>query len=183
LEDVVRKLTLVNGSLRTFQADQDVDVRWLVFRFRLTSTVYAARPSKYKLVLHDPPWIVRQFGSSFVQVARPEDVLTQYVARTISWRDDNGRRILYLDLTKQHPEVNPPNLEAFIDSTQWLVRQLNLHYPWGTVTVEYVYALVHEFFLPSRISLHTSLYPISASMIFRDYQLNVPISDAVFDSR
>ncbi len=182
-EDIVQKLTLVNGALRTFQADQDVDVRWLIFRFRLTSTVYAARPAKYKLVLHNPPWILRQFGTAYVQVARPEDVLVQYGARTIAWKDESGRRLLYLELARAHPGVNPPTLEAFIDPTRWLVERLNLHFAWGTVIAEYEYGLIREFVLPSRIRLHTSSYPFAAAMTFRDFQLNVPIPDAVFDSK
>ncbi len=182
LEDTVHRLTHVNVSLQTFQVEQDVDVRWLLFRFRLLSTVYAARPAKYKVIVHNPPWFLRRFGTVFVQAARPEDVLANYVARKAGWRDEGGRRFLYLDLAKLHAGVNPPSLEALVDPSRWLVERLTLHYDWGDVVAEYRYQLLGGFLLPSAISVHTPNYPIACTLTYRDYRLNVTLPDAIFES-
>ncbi len=182
LEDTVHRLTHVNVSLQTFQVEQDVDVRWLLFRFRLLSTVYAARPAKYKVIVHNPPWFLRRFGTVFTQAGRPEDVLTNYMARKTAWRDEGGRRLLYLDLAKLHAGVNPPSLEALVDPSRWLVERLTLHYEWGDVVADYHYQLLGGFLLPSAISVHTPNYPIACTLTYRDYRLNVTFPDAIFES-
>lgn len=180
-EDTVSRLTHVNATLQTFQVEQDVDVRWLFFRFRLLTTVYAARPAKYKMIVHNPPWLLRRYGTVFAQVARPEDALANYVARTTAWREDGARRLLYLDLQKLHAAVNPPRVEAWVDPGRWLVERLSLHYDWGDVIAEYQYELLGGFLLPSTINVHTPNYPIAFTLSYRDYQLNVSIPDSIFE--
>ncbi len=183
LEEVVYKLTHVNESLQTFQVEQDVEARWLFFRFRMQSTVYAARPAKYKVVVHDPPYLLRRFGSVFVQVGRPEDVLVHYTPRMMAWKDDRGRQLLYLGLVKLQAEVNPPTLEAFIDPARWLVERLLLHYDWGDVIADYQYTGVGGFTLPITVSVSMPNYPIAVTLAFRDYQLNVPLPDSLFETK
>ncbi len=182
-EDVVQNLTNVNASLKTFQVEQMVELRILFIRYRLFATVYAARPARYRVVVHDPPWFLRRFGSVFAQAGNPDDVLRHYVPRRVEWREETGRRLLYLILEKQFSEVNPPSVEALVDPERWLVEKLVLHYEWGDVLAEYRYEVVADYLLPAVITIRVPRYLAEAVVFHRNYQLNVPIPDSFFENR
>jgi len=85
-------------------------------------------------------------------------------------------------LTKHHAGVNPPSLEAMVDTSRWLVEQLILHYEWGDVVADYRYQVVGGFLLPSTISLRSPNYPIAVTLTYRDYQFNPVLPDSIFES-
>ena len=182
-EEIVKNLASVNASLDSFQVEQVIEARFLFFRFRFLSTVYAARPARYRVVVHNPPWLLRRFGNVFAQAGSPQDLLTYYAPRVVAWKEDAGRRFLYLDLEKQLPVVNPPGVEAFIDPERWLIEKMVLHYEWGDVITDYQYCLTSDFFLPTVINVRISNYPIEVRLTYQNYQLNVPIPDSVFANK
>lgn len=182
-EDVVKNLTNVNASLKSFQAEQMVELRILFFRYRLFATVYATRPARYRVVVRDPPWFLRRFGSVFAQAGSPEDVLRHYAPRRVEWREEAGRRLLYLNVERRFREVNPPSVEAFVDPDRWLVEKMVLHYEWGDVLADYRYEVVADYLLPSVITIRLPRYLAEAVVFHRDYQLNVPLPDSLFESR
>lgn len=181
-EEVVKNLTNVNASLQAFQVEQIVELRILFLRYRLFTTVYAARPARYRVVVHDPPWFLRQFGTVFAQVGKPEDVLLQFVPRRVEWREEGGRRLLYLNVDRRFSEANPPSVEVFVDPDRWLVEKMVLHYEWGDVLSEYRYGLVAAYLLPSVISVRVPGYLAEAVLLYRNYQLNVPLPDSLFEN-
>lgn len=182
-EDVVQNLTNVNASLKSFQVEQIVELRILFLRYRLLATVYAARPARYRVVVHDPPWFLRRFGSVFAQAGNPEDVLRHYVPRRVEWREAAGRRLLYLSLERRFTEVNPPSVEAFVDPERWLAEKLVLHYEWGDVLAEYRYEVVADYLLPAVVTIRLPRYLAEAVVFHRNYRLNVPIQDSLFEDR
>lgn len=182
-EEIVTNLTATNDSLLSFQVEQLIDVRILFFRYRLVSTVYAARPARYRVVVHNPPWFLRSLGNVFVHVGRPEDVLKSFAPKAIAWTGANGQRRISLSLTRRREEVIPPEVEAVVDPERWVVEKMILHYDWGSVLADYQYGIVEGYVLPVAINFRVSNYLIRATITYRNYQLNVPISDETFESR
>jgi hypothetical protein len=119
-----------------------------MFRFVFSASVVASRPARYHVIVHDAPWPFSSLGKEFGQTARPEDVLSQYSARTIGWKDEDGQQWLYLSLEGRHADVNPPRVEAFVDPSRWLVGKTEFHYAWGDLLAEYRYALYEGYYLP-----------------------------------
>ncbi len=174
LEEVVRRLEGVNPTLRTLVVDQDADVRVLgVFRFVLRTTVYAARPAVYTVVVHEAPAALRSLGNTFQLVSSPQRVLADYRASAIRRTDPEG---LVVELQAQRAEVNPPSVTALIDARRWLIREATLHYPWGHLQVRYRYADVEGYLLPDlALASIPGLLPVSAELTYRNYRLNVPL--------
>lgn len=182
-EEIVSRLIGVNESLYSFKVEQIIDVRILFLRYRVLSTVYAARPARYRVEMHNMPWLLRPLGSVFSFVGRPEDVLQLYVPTRIEWQERDGSRYLHLDLVKQQDRVNPPRAEALIDPRRWLFEQMVLHYDWGTVYAHYRFETVAGYYLPSTVRVQVPSYRVSAVVTYERYQLNVPLAEELFNSK
>lgn len=180
LEEVVQKMAAVNASLETFRVEQEVVASILMFRFVFGASVFASRPARYHVIVHDAPWPFSSLGKEFGQAARPEDVLSTYAARTVGWKDEDGRQWLYLSLEGRHTDVNPPRVEALVDPSQWLVSKTQLHYAWGDLLAEYRYALYGSYYLPDVLFVRAPSFFLSATIRHHDYQLNVPIPEEMF---
>jgi hypothetical protein len=98
----------------------------------------------------------------------------------VAWKEDGGRRGLYLDLLGQRPEVNPPRAEVFVDPERWLVERVVLHYGWGEVFAESRYELISGSLLPVTVNVRIPALYIRAVLTYQDYQLNVPVQDSMF---
>ncbi|MDQ7820275.1 MAG: hypothetical protein QN173_10920 [Armatimonadota bacterium] len=172
--EVVRRLEAVNPTLRTLIVEQDADVRVLgIFRFILRTTVYAARPAVYRVVVHEAPAALRSLGNTFQLVSSPQQVLADYRASGVRWAD---QQTLEVELEALRPAVNPPSVTALIDARRWLVLEATLRYAWGPLQVRYHYAEIEGYLLPdaARASIPT-LFPVTASLSYRNYRLNVPL--------
>lgn len=180
-EDIVSNLSSVNSSLQSFQVEQVIEARFLFFRITLNSTVYAVRPARYRVIVHNPPWFLGSLGSVFTHVGSPQDVLVLYIPSEISWRPNGGREVLYVHAVKRRPDVNPPSAEGYIDPDRWLFERLIGHYDWGDVDAEYNYGFVEGYLLPSIIRVRVPKYFIEATLTYKNYQVNVPIADSLFD--
>lgn len=177
-EQIVEHLNSVNPALKTLVVDQTAIVHWMgIFHFLLRTTVYAARPALYKVVVHEAPAILRPLGDTFYLVSSPEQVLTDYRATTIQHGAENT---LVLELAAARPSVNPPSGTAVIDAERWLLQDVTLNYQWGKLKVHYNYAEVEGFLLPDTISVVLVRFPVTADLMYKDYRLNVPIDPAVF---
>jgi hypothetical protein len=179
-EEVVQRLSTVNASLETFRVEQEVVASILMFRFVFNASVVASRPARYHVTVHDAPWPFSSLGKEFGQAARPEDVLSQYNARTIGWKDEDGRQWLYLSLEGQHADVNPPRVEALIDPSRWLVGKTEFHYAWGDLLAEYRYALYERYYLPEVLFIRAPSFFLSATIRHHDYQFNIAIPEEEF---
>src|SRR5713226_9742365 len=126
------------------------------------------------------PWPFSSLGKEFGQAARPEDVLSQYTARTIGWKDEDGWRWLYLSLEGRYPDVNPPRVEALVDPSRWLVGKTEFHYPWGDLRAEYRYALYDRYYLPDVSLVRAPSFFLSATIRHHDYQFNISIPEEEF---
>jgi len=175
---IVDHLTSVNPSLRTLTVEQTAIVRWMgIFHFLLRTTVYAARPALYKVVVHEAPAILRPLGDTFHLVSSPEQVLADYRATSIRQGAENT---LVLELAAGKPSVNPPSGTAVIDTARWLLEDVTLNYQWGQLKVHYNYAEVEGFLLPDTISLVLVRFPVTAELTYTNYRLNTPIDPSVF---
>jgi hypothetical protein len=180
LEEVVQKLAAVNAALETYRVEEEVVATILMFRFVFSASVVASRPARYHVIVHDAPWPFSSLGKEFCQAARPEDVLSQYNARTIGWKDEDGRQWLYLSLEGRHADVSPPRVEALIDPSRWLVSKTEFHYPWGDLLAEYRYALYERYYLPDVLLVRAPSFFLSATIRHHDYQFNIPLPEEEF---
>ncbi len=179
-EEVVQRLAAVNASLETYRVEQEVVATILMFRFVFSASVVASRPARYHVIVHDAPWPFSSLGKEFGQAARPEDVLAQYSARTIGWKDEDGRQWLYLSLEGRHPDVSPPRVEALVDPSKWLVGKTEFHYAWGDLLAEYRYALYERYYLPEVLFVRAPSFFLSATIRHHDYQFNIAIPEEEF---
>src|SRR5437667_5976128 len=102
-EQIVEQLNSVNPTLKTLVVDQTAIVHWMgIFHFLLRTTVYAARPALYKVVVHEAPAILRPLGDTFYLISSPEQVLADYRASSIRQRADGS---LVIELTTARPNV------------------------------------------------------------------------------
>ncbi len=70
-EQLVGRLNSVNPALNMLIVEQTAVVHWMgIFHFRLHTTVYAARPALYKVVVHEAPAILRPLVDTF---SRPNE--------------------------------------------------------------------------------------------------------------
>ena len=180
LEDVIQKLAAVNPSLETYRVEQEVIATILMFRFVFSASVLASRPARYHVIVHDAPWPFSSLGKEFGQAARPEDVLSQYSARTVGWKEEDGHQWLYLSLEGRHADVNPPRVEALIDPLKWLVGKTEFHYSWGDLLAEYRYALYDRYYLPDVLFVRAPSFFLSATIKHHDYQFNIALPEEVF---
>jgi hypothetical protein len=183
LEDVVQRLAAVNASLETFRVEQEVVASVLMFRFVFGTSVVASRPARYHVIVHHAPWPFNSLGKEFGLAARPEDVLAQYNARTIVWKDEDGRQWLYLSLEGRHADVNPPRVEAHIDPSRWLVGKTEFHYTWGDLLAEYRYALYDRYYMPEVLFVRAPSFFLSAIIRHHDYQFNIAIPEEEFGTK
>jgi hypothetical protein len=180
LEEVVQKLAAVNASLETYRVEQEVVATILMFRFVFSASVVASRPARYHVIVHDAPWPFSSLGKEFGQAARPKHLLSLYNARTIGWKDEDGRQWLYLSLEGRHADVSPPRVEALVDPSRWLVGKTEFHYPWGDLLAEYRYALYQRYYLPDVLLVRAPSFLLSATIRHHDYQFNIPIPEEEF---
>jgi hypothetical protein len=180
LEEVIQRLAAVNASLETFRVEQEIVARVLMFRFVFSASVVASRPARYHVIVHDAPWPFSSLGKEFGMAARPEDVFSQYNARTIGWKDEDGRQWLYLSLEGRHADVSPPRVEALVDPSRWLVGKTEFHYPWGDLLAEYRYALYERYYLPDVLLVRAPSFFLSATIRHHDYQFNIAIPEEEF---
>ena len=177
-EQIVEQLNSVNPTLKTLVVDQTAIVHWMgIFHFLLRTTVYAARPALYKVVVHEAPAILRPLGDTFYLVSSPEQVLADYRATSIRQGAENT---LVLELAAGRPSVNPPSGTAVIDAARWLMQEVNLNYQWGRLKVHYNYAKVEGSLLPDTISIVLVRFPVTAELTYTNYRLNTPIDPSVF---
>jgi hypothetical protein len=179
-DEIVRGLAAVNSSLNTFRVEQEIAANVLMLHFIFSASVFASRPGRYHVIVHDAPWPFSSLGNEFGQAARPEDVLSQYIPRNISWRDEDGHQWLYLSLEGRHSDANPPRVEALVDPSRWLVGRTEFRYPWGDLIAEYRYARYEGFYLPDVLLVRVPSFFLSAVIKHHDYQLNVVIPEEVF---
>ncbi len=182
-EEVVQSLAAVNASLETFRVKQEIVASILMFRFVFTASVVASRPARYHVIVHDAPWPFSLLGKEFGQAARLEDVLSQYNARTIGWKDEDGRQWLYLSLEGRHADVNPPRVEALVDPSKWFVGKTEFHYAWGDLLAEYRYAFFEPYYLPEVLFVRAPSFFLAATIRHHDYQFNVAIPEEEFVSK
>jgi hypothetical protein len=179
-DEVVQSMAAVNSSLNTFRVEQEIVASVLMFHFEFSASVFASRPARYHVIVHNAPWPFSSLGDDFGQTARPEDVLSQYIPLAIGWRDEDGRQWLYLSLEGRHADVNPPRVEALVDPSKWLVGKTQFHYVWGDLIAEYRYARYEGFYLPEVLMVRAPSFFLSATIKHHDYQLNVVIPEEVF---
>lgn len=176
--EVVERLDAVNPTLKSLIVDQNADVRWLgIFHFGLRTTVYAARPAFYKVVVHEAPAVLRPLGDTFYLVSSPRQVLADYTATSIDRRSDDT---LVIELMGARPSVNPPKGRVVVDTRRWLVQEIALDYRWGQLQVKYRYGDVEGFLLPETVQVSLPGYSLNADFAYTGYQLNVPIDPAIF---
>src|SRR3989441_1857340 len=177
-EQIVEHLSSVNPSLRTLTVEQTAVVHWMgIFHFLLRTTVYAARPALYKVIVHEAPALLRPLGDTFYMISSPEQVLADYRATSI--RQD-AEDTLVVELVATRSSVNPPSGTALIDGKRWIMQEVILNYQWGKLKARYHYAEVEGFLLPDSVSVSFPRFPLSAELTYMNYQLNSPIDRTVF---
>lgn len=177
--EVTDRLKSVNPTLRTFIVDQAVDARVLgVFHWRMRTTLYAARPASYKVIIHDPPPLIGRFADVIGDVSSPEEVLANYRASAIRPAPNNR---LIVDLVGTSAAVNPPAVIATVDAARWLIDDLLLKYAWGDVRVGYRYDNVGGYLLPVTARIDVPRFTIGADVAFINYRLNAPIPPGIFE--
>lgn len=180
-QEIVDRVKAVNPTLQTFIVDQIIDVRFLgLFHWRIHSTVYAARPARYKIVMRNLPLVLRGVGNAFADMTSPEEILAGYQANAIQALPDNR---LHLELVATHNNTNPRGGAVIVDVNRWLIEELHARYDWGEVRANYTYGTIEGYALPISARMWALTFPIRADLTFSNYQINVPIPQGTFEGR
>lgn len=176
-EEVIDRLKSANPTLQTFVVDQEIEIRVLaIFRWRIRTTVYAARPASYKVVVHNLPPLLSRLGTVFSSISSPEEVLSLYRAESI--RMDGDR--LVVEMARVHRVVNPPGVRLVVDPRVWLIEEIYGRYEWGEVRARYRYGAVGGYALPVNARVSVPRFALSAFLLYTNYRLNVPIPPGTF---
>lgn len=179
LEEILARLNRANPGLSTFIVEQNVDLRALIiFSWRVHTTVYASRPASYKVVVHDPPAILRSVGTVFSDISTPEKLLADYRLKALQALPGDQ---IDLEMAGARPSVNPGAVRATIDTRQWLVKELAGTYDWGEVRILYRYEDVQGYMLPVSAAVRLYGFPVRADLTYFNYQLNASLPDSIFD--
>jgi hypothetical protein len=175
-DEIVARLSRTTPAVRTFVADQVIDLRVLrIFRFRLHATVYAERPAHYRVVLRNPPVLLRSLGTVFTDATSPDRVLGDY--RAVSLRQHGT--VIVAELEGKTKAANPPSGRVVIDAERWVVTETLMRYPWGDVHAAYAYGEVQGHYLPVGIRFAAPAFALSADIRFENYRLNVPLPESL----
>lgn len=98
--------------------------------------MHVSRPASDKVVVHDPPALLRSLGTVFSDISSPEKLLTDYRLKAL--RALPGDQI-DLEMAGVWPSVNPGAVRTTIDTWQWLVKEHAGTSDWGEVRILYWY--------------------------------------------
>jgi outer membrane lipoprotein-sorting protein len=181
---LLRRMSDVNASLKTYKADIHLDVELKTFPFispSLDGNVYFKQPDKQAVVFDTVPSLASQFKKVYPRIDPPSSWPSLYTISTLS--DQAGTTAFRLVPKKEgrieHLDVNVDDANATIKSYTWTYRD------GGYVTFDQTYKTVNGNFLVDKQVGHVELpsYKADVTSAFSNYRLNVEIADSVFDEK
>jgi hypothetical protein len=176
-----RRMTALNGGLRTYKATVHLDVALKSFPYispSLDGTAYYKKPDKEAVVFDTVPALAAQFKKVYPRIDPPGDWLEIYAAYVMS--DAGGTTVFRLVPKKNgrvdHLDVKVDDANATITGYTWTYKD------GGYVSFDQTFTSVDGNFLVDKQSGHVELpsYKADVTSVFSNYRLNVAIADSVF---
>lgn len=181
VNDLYKRMTLVNGKLKTYKADIHVDVQLKTFPYispALNGNVYYKQPNREAVVLDTVPAIANQFKKIYPHLDSPSDWFKVYDVAALS--NESGVTLFRLVPRKngrvEHLDVKVDDSTATIKGYTWTYKD------GGFVTFDQTFKSQDGNYLVDKQNGHVELsqYKADVVSVFSNYKLNVAVDDAVF---
>ena len=182
---IVDKMLDRNPGLTSYRARVHVTTRMLSFPFlspTLDGTSYYKRPSKFVVVFDRVPAYAAGFSKIFNNVGDPgawsKDNVVSYAGTRI-W---SGRQVYMLTVAPRQYSDILAYAHAIVDPATWELVEMTWHYSnGGTISMRQWYRRENGYDVLSEQSAEINFrVRASSHATYANYQMNVPISNAVF---
>ena len=182
---IVNKMLDRNLGLTSYRARVHVTTRMLSFPFlspTLDGTSYYKRPSKFVVVFDRVPAYAAGFSKIFNNVGDPgawsKDNVVSYAGTRI-W---SGRQVYMLTVAPRQYSDILAYAHAIVDPATWELVEMTWHYrDGGTISMRQWYRRENGYDVLSEQSAEINFrVRASSHATYANYQMNVPISNAVF---
>ena len=182
---IVDKMLDRNPGLTSYRARVHVTTRMLSFPFlspTLDGTSYYKRPSKFVVVFDRVPAYAAGFSKIFNNVGDPgawsKDNVVSYAGTRI-W---SGRQVYMLTVAPRQYSDILAYAHAIVDPATWELVEMTWHYrDGGTISMRQWYRRENGYDVLSEQSAEINFrVRASSHATYANYQMNVPISNAVF---
>jgi outer membrane lipoprotein-sorting protein len=184
---VIERMQADNPSLSTYRARVHVAVHMLDFPYlspQLDGTSYYRRPGAYVVVFDRVPFYMRGFSKLFDNMGDAGSWNRDENVTLLGTQQQAGETLLVLRMTKKvHSDVLD-HTDAFIDAQTYRLVRMEWHYTnGGTIVMTQSYRMQQGFIVPALQHAYVDIPHVRAvgDAVYQDYQVNVPVSEAVFD--
>lgn len=184
---VIERMQADNPSLSTYRAHVHVAVHMLNFPYlspQLDGTSYYRRPGAYVVVFDRVPFYMRGFSKLFDNMGDAGSWNRDENVTLVGTQQQAGETLFVLRMTKKiHSDVLD-HADAFIDAQTYRLVRMEWHYTnGGTIVMTQSYRAQEGFIVPALQHAYVDIPHVRAvgDAVYQDYQVNVPVSKAVFD--
>lgn len=185
---VIERMIANNPRLVTYRARVHVAVHMLNFPYlspELNGTSYYRRPGAYAVVFDRVPFYMRGFAKLFDNMGDPDAWERDQDAVLLGTKTDGGRDLYVLRLTKKIYSDILDHTDAYVDARDYrLVRMAWYYRSGGNIVITQSYRVENGFALPASEHALVNIPHVRAvgDANYDQYQINVPISAAVFQN-
>lgn len=183
---VIERMIAGNPRLTTYRARVHVVVRMLNFPYlspELTGTSYYKRPGAYAVVFDRVPFYMRGFAKLFDNMGDPGAWEEDQNAVLLGMKSEAGRDLYLIRLTKKIYSDILDHTDAYVDAQDFRLVRMEWYYrSGGSIVMTQSYRIENGFALPAGEHASVNIPHVRAvgDASYDEYQINVPISEAVF---
>lgn len=181
-EALFARMTAINASVKTMEADVHVDVSLKSFPFikhSLDGSYYYKQPDKQAVVFDTVPVLAKEFRKVYPRV-EPPAYWSKIYAFGVSSEDDKSTTFRLVPIKNgrvEHLDVTVDNSSATITNYTWMYKD------GGSVTVDQTVSNLGGAYVITAQSGRVDLpsYKAETSAEYRNYKLNVALADKIFE--
>jgi hypothetical protein len=184
---VIARMLSSNPALYTYRARVHVAVHMSNFPYlspQLDGTSYFRRPGGYVVVFDRVPFYMRGFSKLFDNMGDPGSWERDQNVTLAGTKNEAGKTLFVLRMTKKiHSDVLD-HTSAYIDAQTYRLVRMEWYYTdGGKIVMTQAYQRESGFTVPALQHAYVDIPHVHAvgDAVYSDYQLNVPVSQAVFD--
>ena len=183
--DVVRAVVEHDAALASYRAAVGVDLHLRSFPYvsqHLDGTTYYKRPDNFEVVFRNVPSYAKGFDKIYGDIDDPTSWERRFTLSLAGERVVDGHRDVVVRLV-QKVRGMIDHEDVAIDPGTWHIDRMSwFYYNGGTIDMSQEYQNVAGFALLARqhATIHIPFVHAAADAVYRDYETNVAIDDAVF---
>jgi hypothetical protein len=183
---IIGRMIAENASLQTYRARVHVAVHMLTFPYlspHLDGTSYYKRPGGYAVIFDSVPFYMKGFSKLFDNMGDAGSWERDQNVYLVGTQAMNSRRYYVLRMTKKIYSDILDHADAYVDTRNFQLVKMEWHYrSGGSIVMTEDYRRRDGFSLPASQHAYIDIPHIRAvgDATYGQYQVNVPVSQAVF---